>query len=163
MKSILKYLIACLLVLSFLANGLMFYYIKETGKPYPSISRLTLGVNNTVIYCENSAGVRDFLVDMQENSFQFGKAKLVNGDNIYLQTPENKINLSSYEAQGFVINSSGEILYSLVTPTLKKQKVFVTPNGGKYHTDAYCAGRTGFEIEYETAIMFDREPCKLCA
>lgn len=163
MKNTAKYLMSFLLILSLFGNGLLLYYIKETEKPHSSISKLTLGINNTVIYCENSEGVRDFLVDMQENSFQFGEAKLISGDNLYLQTPKNKINLSDYEAQGFVINSSGELLYSLVVPTLKKQKVFVTPNGKRYHTDAYCAGRTGFEIDCETAMFFDREPCRICA
>ncbi len=163
MKNTAKYLISVLLVLSLFGNGLMLYYIKETEKPQPSISKITFGEHNTVVYCEKAADVQAFRVDSGERSFQFGASKLVDGDNLYLITPESKINLSEYDAKGFVIDSNGEILHSLVTPTLKKQKVFVTPNGGKYHTDAYCAGRTGFEIDYETAIMFDREACKLCA
>ena len=163
MKNKVKYLISALLVLSLFGNGLLLYYINETEKPQPSVSKITFGEHNTVVYCEKAADVNTFLIDIEENSFQFGDSALAAGENLYLITDEGKINLSDYDAQGFVINSNGELLYSLVAPILKKQKVFVTSNGRKYHTDAYCVGRNGFEIDYETAIMFDREPCKICA
>lgn len=163
MKKAVKYLIAFLLVLSLSANGLMLYYIKETEKPHPSISKITFGEHNTVVYCEKTADVQAFRVDSAEKSFQFGDSKLVESDNLYLITSGGKINLSDYDAKGFVIDSEGNILYSLAEPSLKKEKVFVTPSGHKYHTDIYCAGKNGFEVDCETALAFDRRPCKNCS
>ncbi len=108
--------ISLLLVLSVLGNVLLLYYIKETEKPQPSISKITFGEHNTVVYCERSADVNVVNIDFEKNTYQFGDAKLVSDDNLYLQTAENEINLSEYDAQGFVISSNGDILYSLVAP-----------------------------------------------
>lgn len=163
MKKAKRYLIVFLLIISLLGNGILLYYIKETEKPKPSIMKLSGGESDMVIYCERSAEDHITKIDYEEHSVTVGSSKILNeGDSVYFMGSNGNVNLALYDAQGFVINSSGELLYSLTAPALKKQKVFVTPKGEKYHSDIYCAGESGFETDYETAILFDRQPCKIC-
>lgn len=157
-------LIISLLTLSLLCNGLLFYYVSELIKPKPSITKFSFTDYDTFIYCERSADVKSVNIDMQKGCVTIGESKfLKESGKVYLIGKDGKINLSSYDAEGFIINSDGELLYSATTPTLKKEKVFITPKGEKYHTDAYCAGKTGFEAPLETAKLLEREPCKICA
>ena len=163
MKNAMKYVIALLLAISLSCNGILFYYIKETEKPKPSIMKLSGGESDMVIYCERSENDNITRIDYEEHSVTAGASKILNeGNNVYFFGNNGQVNLSLYDAQGFVINTNGEVMYSLTVPTLKKQKVFATPNGKKYHADDFCAGKTGFETDYETAILFDRQPCKIC-
>lgn len=163
MKAFKKYLLVVFLVLSLLGNALLYYYLVETNKPSFSILKLELGENNTVIYCEQSADSKSLEVDLKNRVYKIDKATLISKDDgMYLVTLENEINLSEYEGSGFVINSNGELLYSLNTPRKKQAKVYITPSGRKYHTDPDCAGTTGFEIVLETAKLL-RKPCSICA
>lgn len=120
-------------------------------------------MHDTVIYCEKSAEINAIMLNGSENSFTIGSSKIICGDDsVYFENVNEKIRLADYEGFGFVINSDGELLYSLNTPVKKQEKVYITPSGKKYHKDQYCAGKTGFEINIETAKLM-REPCNLCS
>ena len=163
MKALKNYMFMTLLVLSVLCNILLCYYLSEANKPSSSIVRFGFSEHDTVIYCEKSKDVQSIKIDTDKRIYTIGNAKLISkADALYLAAAEEEINLSDYEGFGFVINSNGELLYSLNTPTKKQQTVFITPSGKKYHTDRYCAGKTGFEIGIETAKLL-REPCSICA
>lgn len=163
MKKILKYALATLLVISLICNGLLCYYIHETEKPVPSITRLCYDMHDTVIYCEKSADINTIQFNQKENSFTIGKSKITcEEDSVYFTNDEKRIRLADYEGFGFVINSEGELLYSMNTPVKKQEKVFITPSGEKYHRNQYCAGKSRVEVPIETAQLL-REPCSLCA
>ncbi len=87
----------------------------------------------------------------------------MNKEDLYLVSPEEKINLSQKGSDAFVINSNGKLIYQLTKPEkIIHEKVFVTPYGRKYHSDTLCTGRTAFETDLETAKLFGREPCSIC-
>ncbi len=163
MKKIVKYLVSALFIVSLVSNVILCYYIYETEKPTPSITRFYYDMHDTVIYCEKSADINAIKLNGKENSFTIVKAKIAcEEDSVYFINDEECIKLADYEGYGFIINSEGELLYSLNAPVKKQEKVYVTPSGKKYHRDIYCAGKTGFEISIETAKRL-REPCSLCA
>lgn len=163
MKTIKKYCIFGLLVMSLFCNALLCFYLTQDKKSEPSITRFYYDMHDLIIYCEKTAEVNTIRADYSENSFTIGDSKLLNADDsVYLINNKEEIRLSDYEGFGFVINSDGELLYSLNTPVKKQQTVYITPSGKKYHTDPDCAGKTGFEIALETAKHF-REPCNICA
>ena len=163
MKALKKYRFMTLLVLSVLCNILLCYYLSEANKPSSSIVRFVFNEHNRVIYCEKSREVQSIKINTDKGIYTIGDAKLINEENsLLLVTPEEKINLSDYDGLGFIINSNGELLYSLNIPIKKQQMVYITPSGKKYHTNIYCAGKTGFEISLDTAKLM-REPCSLCA
>lgn len=162
MKTVKKYLFFALLVMSLFCNALLCFHIVQK-KSEPSITRFYYDMHNLIIYCEKTAEINTIKADYGENSFTIGESRLLNTvDSLYLINNKEKIKLSDYEGFGFVINSEGELLYSLNTPVKKQQTVYITPTGKKYHTDPDCAGKTGFEIELETAKLF-RQPCSICA
>ena len=114
MKAYKNYLLTVLLILSFLCNALLLFYLFETKEPYPSITKFGFSEQDKVVYCENSDNVEYIAVDINKGSYTIGNAELISeGNSLYLVTSENKINLSDYNAAGFVINSNGEILYTL--------------------------------------------------
>ena len=163
MKNFVKYMLASLLVITLICNGFLVFYLDKKKKPIPSIIRFDYGIHNTFIYCERSAEIKSIQHNYSENSFTIGKSKLLCGDDsVYFINDREKIRLEDYEGYGFVINSEGELLYSMNTPVKKQEKVYITPSGKKYHRDMYCAGRTGFEMPIETAKLL-REPRSLCA
>lgn len=163
MKKLKNILFVAMLFISLIFNGLLCYYIHETAKPTPSITRFYYDMHDTVIYCEKSAEINAIMLNGSENSFTIGSSKIICGDDsVYFENANEKIRLADYEGYGFVINSEGELLYSMNTPVKKQEKVYITPSGKKYHRDMYCAGRTGFEMPIETAKLL-REPCSLCA
>lgn len=163
MKNSKFFLLTGLLFVSLFCNAILCFYLVRTNNPEPSITKFRYEMHDTVVYCDKSYETKAIKLDYDENSFTIGKSKLLNTyDSVYLVTDEKKIRLSDYEGLGFVINSEGKLLYSLVTPAKKQEKVYITPSGKKYHRDKYCAGKTGFEIELDTAQLL-REPCNICA
>ena len=162
MKPVKKYLIFALLVMSLSCNALLCFHIVQK-KPENSITKFTYDMHDTVIYCEKNAEVNTVKADYDKNIFTIGDSRLLNTvDSLYLINNKEKIKLSDYEGFGFVINSEGELLYSLNTPVKKQQTVYITPSGKKYHTNRHCGGKTSFEIALETAKLF-RKPCNICA
>ncbi len=163
MRALKKYILTALLILSVLCNALLYFYLLQERKPTPSITKFSYSEHDTVIYCEKSPDTQTVQLEVDKNTFTIGDTKLMSTDEaLYLINPNEKINLSDYEGFGFVINSDGELLYSMNTPEKKQETVYITPSGEKYHKDPYCAGKTGFEISLETAKLM-REPCNLCA
>lgn len=163
MKHKSKIIVSVLLLISLIFNGVLLYYIKETEKPKPSIMKFGSGESDMVIYCDRSEDDNVTVVDYEKHTVTVGVSTILNEDDtVYFIGNNGKVDLSDYDAQGFVIDSRGNLLFGLCTPTLKKEKVYVSPNGEKYHNDIYCAGKSGFEITPETAKMFDRQPCKKC-
>ena len=159
MKNIVKYILSTLLIISLICNGLLAFYLVQERKPLPSVIRFGYDMHD----CEKSAENNTIKLDYNENSFTIGSSKIICGDDsVYFENANEKIRLADYEGYGFVINSEGELLYSMNTPVKKQEKVYITPSGKKYHRDMYCAGRTGFEMPIETAKLL-REPCSLCA
>ena len=157
------YLLISLLTVSLFSNILLCFHIVHKENPNSSISKFTYSMHDTVIYCEKSSEVNTIKADFDENSFTIGDSKLLNADDsVYLISHKGKIRLSDYEGFGFVINSEGDLLYSLNTPVKKQQTVYITPSGKKYHTKQSCAGKNSIETDLETAKLL-REPCKLCA
>lgn len=121
MKNFVKYMLASLLVISLICNGFLVFYLVKKKKPIPSIIRFDYGIHNTFIYCERSAEIKSIQHNYSENSFTIGKSKLLCGDDsVYFINDREKIRLEDYEGYGFVINSEGELLYSMNTP-VKKQ------------------------------------------
>lgn len=163
MKAVKKYLLICLLILSLSCNALLLYfYLFQERKPSASITKFTFNNHDTVIYCEKTEPVGAIKLESEKKTFTIGDSKLINeNDAVYFKNKSEKINLSDYEGFGFVINSNGELLYSLNTPVKKQETVYVTPSGKKYHKDFYCAGKSGFEVSIETAKLF-RNPCNIC-
>ena len=163
MKNFKKYILTVLLILSVMCNALLCFYLLQAKKPVPSIVKFGYDKHNTVIYCEKAEDVNTVKLDTNKNIFTIGDSKLLSAeDALYFITPEEKIKLTDYEGSGFIVNSKGELLYSLNTPAKKQETVYITPSGKKYHKDAFCAGKTGFEINIETAKLL-REPCNICA
>ena len=163
MKKLKNILFVAMLFISLIFNGLLCYYIHETEKPTPSITKFYYDMHDTVIYCEKAAENNVIKLTLNPNSYTIDKAKITcEEDSVYFINDEECIKLADYEGFGFVINSDGELLYSLNTPVKKQEKVYITPSGKKYHKDQYCAGKTGFEINIETAKLM-REPCNLCS
>ncbi len=163
MKAVKRYMFVVLLVLSVICNIFLYYHLLQERKPLPSIIKLSYSEHDAFVYCEKAPDVQAVKLEADKNTFTIGNAKLVNTpEALYLTNSEEKINLSDYEGFGFVINSDGELLYSLNTPLKKQETVFITPSGKKYHKDRYCAGKTAFEMSLETAKLM-REPCDICA
>ena len=163
MKNTVKYILAILLAISLICNGFLAFHLVQERKPLPSVIRFGYDMHNTVIYCEKSAEINAIMLNDSKNSFTIGSSKITCGeDSVYFENGKEKIRLDDYEGNGFVINSEGELLYSMNAPVKKQEKVYITPSGKKYHRDMYCAGRTGFEMPIETAKLL-REPCNLCA
>lgn len=151
-----------LLALSVVCNCLLLCHIVAQRKLDPSILKLT-NHNDMIIYCERSRDVKSCRFDMDEGLITVGDSQILNtAEEVFFFGSKGETNLSQYDALGFVVNSDGELLYSLTEPVLKQETVFVTPKGKKYHSDASCAGKTGFEIKLNTAIMFDRTACNIC-
>ena len=163
MKKFVKYVVSTLFIVSLISNVILCYYIYETAKPTPSITRFYYDMHDTVIYCEKSAEINAIMLNGSENSFTIGSSKIICGDDsVYFENGKEKIRLADYEGYGFVINSEGELLYSMNTPVKKQEKVFITPSGEKYHRNQYCAGKNRVQMPIETAKLL-REPCSLCA
>lgn len=162
MKKIVKYMLATVLVISLLCNGLLCYLLVQERKPLPSVMRFGFGVHDTFIYCEKADDINAIKVNHNENSYTIGKSKIMcTDDSVYFINDEESIRLADYEGFGFVINSNGELLYSMNAPVKKQEKVFITPSGEKYHRNQYCAGKNRVEVPIETAKLL-REPCSLC-
>lgn len=163
MKNFRNLSLTVLLVLSILCNAILIFNFLNISKPSPSIIKLSFGEHDTVIYCEKSDDIKNVRVDTNKNTYTIGNAKIsYTEDAVYLSSLKKRINLSAYDGFGFIVNSNGELLYSLNVPCKKSEKVYITPSGKKYHRDPHCAGKTGFEINVETAKLV-REPCSLCA
>lgn len=149
--------------ISLIANVLLAYYLYDNLRPVPSVIRFGFGEQNIVVYCETAKDVTATKVNFEECIYMIGDAKLQYKDDLYLISPEKRINLSQLGGEAFVINSQGELLYQLMKPDSDNiEAVFVTPSGKKYHSDSYCAGRTAFETDLETAALFGRTPCSIC-
>ena len=157
-----KIVLATVLSISLVCNALLCFYIAETEKLTPSITRFYYDMHDTIIYCEKSEEINAIKLNDSENSFTIGKSKLLcSDDSVYFINEKGKIRLADYEGFGFVINSEGELLYSMNAPVKKQEKVFITPSGEKYHRNQYCAGKNRVEVPIETAKLL-REPCSLC-
>lgn len=117
MKTTKKYLISSLLVMSLFCNFLFCFYLTQEKKSEPSITRFHYDMHDLIIYCEKTSEINTIKADYGENSFTIGESKLLNADDsVYLVNNKEEIKLSDYEGFGFVINSEGELLYSLNTP-----------------------------------------------
>ncbi len=165
MKKVVKVFFRILFVLSVVCNLLLSYYLYENLRPIPSVLRFgfSLGEDNIVIYCETSADVTVTEADFEEKIYKIGDAEIHYKDDICFVSHGKRINLSETGGDAFVINSDGELLYQMVKPEKEiSETVFVTPSGKKYHSDIYCAGRTAFETDTETAERFGRKPCSIC-
>lgn len=115
MKNKSKYIIAGLLILSLIFNGLMIYYINETQAPEPSVMKLG-NESDVVIYLDRSADDSKTHIDFEKHSITVGSSTILNENNaVYFIGNNGKINLSQYNAKGFVVNSNGELLYKLNT------------------------------------------------
>ncbi len=122
-----------------------------------------LGEEEMVIYCETSADITVTEANFEERIYKIGDAEIHYKDDICFISHGKKINLSETGADAFVINSDGELLYQMVKPKKEiGETVFVTPSGKKYHSDPYCAGKSAFETEKETAVLFGRTACSIC-
>lgn len=154
MKRMSKVFFIFLLISSLTANGLLAYYIYETEKPSPSIMKWGFGEHNIEVYCERTADVTVTEINHDSNTVKIGKAELISKEDLYPVSPEGETNLSRIGGEAFVINSNGELLYQLMKPEKEiSETVYVTPSGNKYHCDIYCAGRTAFETDLETAKL----------
>ena len=165
MKKAGKVLFKVLFVISVICNLLLSYYLYENLRPIPSVMRFgfDLGKGETVIYCETSADISVIDADFEEKIYKIGDAEIHYKDDIYFVSHGKRINLSETGSQAFVINSDGELLYQMVKPEKEMgETVFATPSGKKYHSDIYCAGKSAFETEKETAELFGRTPCSIC-
>ncbi len=109
------------MVLSLLFNGVLLYYIKETEKPRPSITKLSSSESDIVIYFDRSEGDNITTVDYEKKSITVGESTILNEDGtVYFIGNNGRVNLAEYDAKGFVIDSDGNILYSLGVPISKK-------------------------------------------
>lgn len=164
MKRIMKVASVVLLVISIIFNGILIYYIHETEKPSPSIVKLGFSEYDVKVYCEKAEDVQSVKINFEKGTYKIGSAEIVNKDGLYLVSPEGTVNLSEKDADAFVINSKGKLLYQLEKPERDiSENVFVTPSGKKYHKDIFCAGRTAFETDKQTAELFGRTSCSICA
>ena len=128
MKNIVKYILSTLLIISLICNGLLAFYLVQERKPLPSVIRFGYDMHDTVIYCEKSLEINAITLNDSENSFTIGSLKIICGDDsVYFENANEKIRLADYEGCGFVINSEGELLYSMNTPVKKQEKVYITP------------------------------------
>ncbi len=119
-------------------------------------------MHDTVIYCEKNEETQSVKLNYDKKLFTIDNSSLLCADDsVYFIGSEGEIRLSDYEGEGFIINNNGELLYSLNRPTKKQVKVYITPSGKKYHTDPNCAGKTGFEMPLDTAMLL-RTPCNIC-
>lgn len=149
-----------MLLVSLFSN---FYCFFKLQKPSSSIMKFEFGEQDIKIYCEKSEDVKTVKVDFTNGSYKIGNAELVNKEDIYLISNENRINLSEIGGNAFVINSNGELLYQMVKAEKElPETVFVTPSGKKYHSDVFCAGKTAFGTDLETAELFGRSQCSIC-
>lgn len=165
MKKAGKVLFKVLFVISFVSNLLLSYYLYDNLRPIPSVMRFGfgLGEEEIVIYCETSADITATQINFEEQTYTIGDAKIHYKDDICFEAHGKKINLSETGSNAFVINSDGELLYQMVKPEKEiSETVFATPSGKKYHSDIYCAGKSAFETERETAVLFGRTPCNIC-
>lgn len=165
MKKAGKVLFKVLFVISVISNLLLSYFLYDNLRPIPSVMRFGfgLGEEEIVIYCETSADITVTQVNFEEQTYKIGEAEIHYGDEIYFVSHGKRINLSQTGSQAFVINSDGELLYQMVKPEKEiSETVFATPSGKKYHCDIYCAGKSAFETEKETAELFGRTPCSIC-
>lgn len=120
MKSFKKYLLIFIFILSVMCNLLLCYFLAQERKAVPSITKFSYSEHDTFVYCEKFSDAQPVRLQADENTFIIGNAKLVNSpEALYLINDKEKIKLSDYEGCGFVINSNGELLYSLNKP-LKK-------------------------------------------
>lgn len=128
MKKIKKYLFVVLLILSVLSNAVLCFQLLQVKKTVSSITKFGYSEHDIFICCEKTPDVKAVKLEADKNTFTIGDAKLVNTpEALYLINPEEKINLSDYEGFGFVINSDGELLYSMNTPEKKQEFVFIHP------------------------------------
>ncbi len=165
MKKAGKVLFRVLFVISVISNLLLSYYLYDNLRPIPSVMRFGFGTGEEeiVIYCETSADITVTEVNFEEQTYKIGDAEIHYKDDIYFVSHGKKINLSETGAEAFVINSDGELLYRMVKPEKEiSETVFATPSGEKYHSDIYCAGKSAFKTEKETAVLFGRTPCSIC-
>lgn len=120
MKNFKNKLLIFILILSVLCNALLYYYLLQERKPVPAITRFSFSEHGIFIHCERSSDVQTVKLDADNKAFIIGDARLESRDDaLYLINPEQEINLSAYEGSGFVINSDGELLYSINTPVEK--------------------------------------------
>lgn len=162
MKNSKNFLLTLLLAVSLICNTLLCIYIFRIVNMSSSTVKLNFTEHNTVIYCEKSDDINNIALNTDKKLFTVGDSKLLNaGDSVYFIGAQGEIKLSDYEGEGFIINSDGELLYSLNVPVKKQETVYITPSGKKYHTSLSCAGKTGFEITLETAKLL-RTPCSIC-
>lgn len=156
-----------LFILSLVINALLAYYLYDNLKPAPSLMKFGFSEHNIVVYFEIAEDVTSTKIDFNEGIYKVGDAEIQYKDDLCLSSPDGKINLSEIGGEAFVINSDGKLLYQLVKPEnasdgKNTETVFVTPSGKKYHSDYYCAGRSAFETEKETAVLFGRASCSVC-
>lgn len=157
-----------LFLFSLVCNLFLSYLLYENIRPDSSVMHFGYEQHNIDVYCERKDDEPVMSAILEEGIFKIGKAELHNKENLYLVSPEAKINLSQIGGEAFIINSDGELLYQMVKPekselkTEEKEKVFVAPSGEKYHSDIYCAGKRAFETELDTAELFGRKPCSIC-
>lgn len=163
MKKVMKVIFGILFTLSVACNLLLSYYLYENIRPIPSVMRFEFSEQNMVIYCERSADITATDVNLNECTYKIGDAEIYYKDDIYFVAHGKRINLTETGSDAFVINSDGELLYQMVKPQKEiSEIVYATPSGKKYHSDIYCAGRTAFETDTETAESFGRKPCSIC-
>ena len=172
MKKAGKVIFRVLFVISVICNLLLAYFLYDNLRPLPSVMRFGFdtGEGKTVIYCEKSADITAVELNYKECTYKIGDSEIYFKDDIYLVSHGKRINLSETGCDAFVINSDGELLYRMVNPedesnekyNIASETVFATPSGKKYHSDIYCAGKSAFETEKETAELFGRTPCSIC-
>lgn len=165
MKKAGKILFRVLFFISVICNLLLSYYLYDNLRPIPGVMRFGFsnGEDEIVIYCETSADITVTQADFEEQIYKIGVAEIHYKDDVYFVSHGKRINLSETGSDAFVINSDGELLYQMVKPEKEmSETVFATPSGKKYHSDLYCAGRTAFETDAETAEKFGRKPCSIC-
>lgn len=113
MRSKKKRIITVLLILSLIGNVLMLYYINETQKPEPSVMKFS-SESGMVVYFDRSAEDNKTYIDFEGHSVTVGSSTILNEkDIVYFIGNKGKINLSQYNAKGFIVDSNGELLYKL--------------------------------------------------
>ena len=163
MKKAMKVFFRLFFVLSVVCNLLLSYYLYENLRPIPSVIRFEFGDHNIVVYCETAEDITVTEVNFEEKTYKVEDAELHYKDDLFFVSNGKKINLSETGSEAFVINSDGELLYQMEKPQKEiSEIVYATPSGKKYHSDIYCAGRTAFETDTETAESFGRKPCSIC-
>ncbi len=108
-----KRLLKLLLILSFVANILLAYYVYDNGRPKPKITKWGFGQYNIEVYFERAEDAELTTVNYYDGIIKVGKAELHYKEGLSLVSPYGRFNLIELGGDAFVISSDGELLYQM--------------------------------------------------